>query len=242
MLSKPFADREDAGRQLAAALAKLNLTDPLIMALPRGGVPVAAVVADRLQAPLDLLLVRKLGAPGEPEFAIGAVVDGKTPSVVLHDDTIDRMAIPDFYVRGQIAKQLASIAKRRRRYLGDTESTSLHGRQVVIVDDGIATGATVEAALKAVGQAAAGRVILAVPVAPAATIDRLRAKADEIVCLAMPRRFGAVGAHYREFDQVSDDEVVRLLTEARSRRGGLPCATDPGDGDDATGNDKSHTR
>lgn len=212
-----FADRQDAGRQLAEAVEKLGLAAPAILALPRGGVPVAAVLAERLGAPLDVLLVRKIGAPAEPEFAIGAVVDGPTPATVLHRDTIDQLAVSKTYIDAETERQLAAIADRRRLYLGETEPTDLAGRDVVIVDDGIATGATVEAAMKAVRQSAARQVVLAVPVAPAKTIQRLRDVADQIICLAAPRVFGAVGAHYGDFRQVSDDEVKRILRQARSR-------------------------
>ena len=211
-----FADRQDAGQQLAEAVLALNLDDPVVLALPRGGVPVAAVLAERLKAPLDVLFARKIGAPGEPEFAIGAVVDGPAPATVLHEETIDRLAISRRYVDAEIARQLATIADRRRLYLGAAEPTDLTGKDVVIVDDGIATGATVEAAIKAVRQSAARQVVLAVPVAPAKTVERLRAATDQIVCLSAPRFFGAVGAHYNDFRQVSDDEVRRILHQARS--------------------------
>ena len=211
-----FANRQDAGQRLAEAVEKLGLADPVVLALPRGGVPVAAVLAERLKAPLDVLLARKIGAPGEPEFAIGAVVDGATPATVLHQDTIDRLAISREYVDAEIARQLSAIADRRRLYLGADAPVDLTGKDAVIVDDGIATGATIEAAIKAVRQSAARQVVLAVPVAPAKTIARLRGVADQIVCLSAPRVFGAVGAHYADFRQVADDEVKRLLRQARS--------------------------
>ena len=211
-----FANRQDAGQRLAEAVEKLGLADPVVLALPRGGVPVAAVLAERLKAPLDVLLARKIGAPGEPEFAIGAVVDGPAPATVLHDETIDRLAISRKYVEAEIARQLSAIADRRRLYLGEDAPADLTGKDAVIVDDGIATGATIEAAMKAVRQSAARQIVLAVPVAPASTIERLRGVADQIVCLSAPRHFGAVGAHYADFRQVADDEVKRLLRQARS--------------------------
>ena len=217
MARKSFADREDAGRQLADALDGLRLDDPVVLALPRGGVPVASIVAERLRAPLDLLLSRKIGAPGEPEFAIGAVVDGGAPAIVLHDETIARLGISKRYVDAEIARQLATIADRRRLYIGESAAVPLAGRDIVIVDDGIATGATVEAAIQAVRQSKVRQIILAVPVAPASAIDRLRSAVDRIVCPATPRYFGAVGAHYDDFRQISDDEVKRLMADARSR-------------------------
>ena len=211
-----FVDRQDAGQRLAEAVEKLGLADPVVLALPRGGVPVAAVLAERLKAPLDVLLARKIGAPGEPEFAIGAVVDGATPATVLHQDTIDRLAISREYIDAEIARQLSVIADRRRLYSGEDAPADPTGKDAVIVDDGIATGATIEAAMKAVRQSPARQVVLAVPVAPAKTIARLRGIADQIVCLSAPRVFGAVGSHYADFRQVADDEVKRLLRQARS--------------------------
>lgn len=216
MAKSTFVDRQDAGQRLAEAVEKLGLADPVILALPRGGVPVAAELADRLKAPLDVLLARKIGAPGEPEFAIGAVVDGSAPATVLHNETIERLAISQEYIDAEIARQLSAIADRRHLYLGDEGPVSLAGKDAVIVDDGIATGATIEAAMKAVRQSAARQIVLAVPVAPAKTIERLRGVADQIVCLSAPRLFGAVGAHYADFRQVADEEVKRLLRQARS--------------------------
>lgn len=211
-----FVDRQDAGQRLAEAVEKLGLADPVVLALPRGGVPVAAVLAERLKALLDVLLARKIGAPGEPEFAIGAVVDGPAPATVFHRETIDRLAISPEYIDAEVTRQLSTIADRRRLYLDEDEPADLTGKDVVIVDDGIATGATIEAAMKAVRQSTARQVVLAVPVAPAKTIERLRSVADQIVCLSAPQLFGAVGAHYADFRQVDDDEVKRLLRQARS--------------------------
>lgn len=211
-----FVDRLDAGQRLADEVEKLGLADPVVLALPRGGVPVAAVLAERLKAPLDVLLARKIGAPGEPEFAIGAVVDGPSPATVLHEETIDRLAISREYIDTEIARQRSAIADRRRLYSGEAAPIDLRVKDAVIVDDGIATGATIEAAMKAVRQSAARQIVLAVPVAPAKTIERLRGVADRIVCLSAPRVFGAVGAHYADFRQVADDEVKRLLRQARS--------------------------
>jgi putative phosphoribosyl transferase len=168
------------------------------------------------------------------------VVDGLKPSTVLHDATVEGLSIPKSYINRRVASELATIAKRRSRYLGDARPAELAGRTVVVVDDGIATGATVEASLLAVKNAGAARVVLAVPVAPADTTNRLREQTDDLVCLSTPRLFGAVGAHYEDFGQVGDAEVVRLLAAARSRCGGSSSTPDAGDGNNAAGNDTGH--
>ena len=209
-----FDDRRDAGRQLAAAAHGYAVEDPLVLALPRGGVPVAYEVAKALAAPMDLLFVRKIGAPGHPEYGIGAVVDGDNPQVVL-SEMVDQLGIPAAYVEQQKRRELEEIERRRRAYLGDREPLAIKGRTVMVVDDGIATGGTVRASLRALRSAEARRLILAVPVAAADTIESLRSEADEILCLATPDPFYAVGIHYRDFDQTSDEEVVRLLAQAQ---------------------------
>jgi len=209
-----FDDRRDAGRQLATAARGYAVEDPIILALPRGGVPVAYEVAKVLAAPMDLLFVRKIGAPGHPEYGIGAVVDGDNPQVVL-SDIVDQLGIPAAYIEQQKRRELEEIERRRREYLGDREPLAIKGRTVMVVDDGIATGGTVRASLRALRSAEARRLILAVPVAAADTIQSLRSEADEILCLATPEPFYAVGMHYRDFDQTSDEEVVRLLGQAQ---------------------------
>jgi putative phosphoribosyl transferase len=206
-----FVDRCDAGRKLAAAVGKLDLDDPLVLALPRGGVPVAAEVARALRAPLDLLLVRKIGAPGHEEYAIGALVDGDDPQVVLNEEVMAIVQPPPGYVDAEVKRQLAELERRRNAYLGTRKPTAVKGRTVVAVDDGIATGSTMTAALRALRKAGAVKIVLAVPVAPEDTIKKLRVEADEIVCLAMPKMFRAVGLHYANFGQTTDDEVVGLL-------------------------------
>jgi putative phosphoribosyl transferase len=209
-----FDDRRDAGRQLAAAARGYAVEDPIVLALPRGGVPVAYEVAQALGAPMDLLFVRKIGAPGHPEYGIGAVVDGDNPQVVL-SDIVDQLGIPAAYVEQQKRRELEEIERRRRAYLGDREPLAIKGRTVMVVDDGIATGGTVRASLRALRSAEARRLILAVPVAAPDTIASLRSEADEVLCLATPEPFYAVGMHYRDFDQTSDEEVVRLLAQAQ---------------------------
>lgn len=213
-----FRDRREAGIQLAEALKHLAPTHPLVLALPRGGVPVAFEVARALEADLDLLFVRKLGAPGYEELGIGAVVDGTDPQLVLNEDVVRQLAPSPNYIRAEMRRQLGEIERRRHAYLGGTAPTAVSGRTVIVVDDGIATGGTVKAALKGLRKAGPARLILAVPVAPQESIAALGAECDEIVCLAQPYPFFAVGAHYARFDQTSDEEVVRLLAAARAAR------------------------
>jgi len=211
-----FADRRDAGERLGQALSRFASLKPVILALPRGGVPVAFEVARALHVPLDLILVRKIGAPGHAEFGIGAVVDGADPQIVFNDEVIAQARIPQEYVEAETNRQLREIERRRRAYLGDRRPVPVRGRTVIVVDDGIATGGTVRAALKALRRSGAGHTILAVPVAPPETLDQLKDEVDEIVCLSAPTPFFAVGLHYRDFGQTSDAEVVELLREAEA--------------------------
>jgi putative phosphoribosyl transferase len=208
-----FADRRAAGRRLAARLHHLRPDEPLVLALPRGGVPVGFEVAQGLDAPLDILLVRKIGVPWQPELALGAVVDGADPQVLINEGLAGELAVERSYIKSETARQLSEIERRRRVYLGDKPPPALGGRTIVIVDDGIATGSTARAALRAVRKAGARRIVLAVPVAPADTIEQLGAEVDEIVCLSSPSPFIAVGAHYGEFPQLADADVVALLAE-----------------------------
>ena len=213
-----FRDRRDAGKQLATALARFKGEQPLILALPRGGVPVAFEVALALHAELDLLLVRKIGAPGHQELAIGAVVDGKNPQLVLNEDVIAVAAPPPGYVEAEQKRQLAEIERRRQLYRGDAVPPDIAGRTVIVVDDGIATGASMKAALRGVRRNQPRRLILAVPVAPPSTLEEMAKECDEIICLAAPEWFHAVGSHYVDFAQTSDDEVMALLAEAKALR------------------------
>jgi putative phosphoribosyl transferase len=188
---------------------------PVVLALPRGGVPVAFEVAKALRAPLDLVFVRKIGAPGHAEFGLGAVVDGAHPQVVLNEDALDHVRVPPGYVEVEIQRQLKEIERRREHYLAGRRSVDVEGRVAIVVDDGIATGGTVRAALKGLSRARPARLALAVPVAPADTIERLRTEADEVICLMTPEPFYAVGEHYDDFRQTSDREVTTLLDEAQ---------------------------
>ena len=209
----PFDDRVDAGRRLAKALAGYKDQQPVILALPRGGVPVAAEIASALDAPLDLVLVRKLGVPFQPELAMGAVVDGKTPIVVRNDHVISICNVSEVAFGAAREEQLAEIERRRKRYLGSRGHPELKGRTVIVVDDGIATGATARAALRALRLRHPRRLVLAVPVAPTESIRSLKDAADAIVCLEEYADFGAIGMFYAHFPQISDEEVIRLLAQ-----------------------------
>ncbi len=210
-----FRDRADAGRRLAEALARYRDAAPLVLALPRGGVPVGFEVAKALEAQLDVLLVRKIGVPGHEELALGAVVDGVDPQVVVNENVMAMAAPPAGYLEAAKARELEEIERRRRAYRGDRPPVPVRDRTVIIVDDGIATGATVRAALRGVRQAGPARLVLAVPVAPAETVASLREECDEVVCLETPEPFYAVGLHYGDFGQTTDDEVVNLLAKAQ---------------------------
>lgn len=211
-----FSDRRDAGRKLAQALAHYSAASPIVLALPRGGVPVAFEVAQALKAPLDLLFVRKIGAPGHPEFGIGAVVDGQDPQIVLNPEAA-QIGVPEAYIEATSERELQEIERRRQAYLGGREPIAVRDRTVIVVDDGIATGSTVRAALRGLARTGANRIVLAVPVAARDTIESLRFEADEVVCLATPEPFYAVGPYYADFSQTSDHEVVELLDATRHR-------------------------
>jgi predicted phosphoribosyltransferase/dienelactone hydrolase len=210
----PFADRIEAGRHLAHALLHLKDKKPIVLALPRGGVPVAFEIAQALDAPLDVALVRKVGAPGQPELGIGAVVDGANPQLVLNEDVMEIVRPSRSYVDAEAERQLAEIERRRGLYRHGRAPLSIQGRTVIVVDDGIATGGTMKAVLSALRQSKPEHLVLAVPVAPSDTIATLSDLADEVICLATPEPFHAVGMHYRDFTQTSDSEVVDLLARA----------------------------
>ena len=207
----PFIDRTDAGRQLAKALARYKAQRPLVLALPRGGVPVAAEVATVLDAPLDLILVRKIGVPFQPELAMGAVVDGREPVIVRNEDVISLTGVSEQEFNATCDQQLAEIERRRKLYLGNRPHPLIAGRTVIVVDDGIATGATTRAALQAIRMRKPSKLVLAVPVAPTESLKELRGEADEIICLEDYEDFGAIGLFYSDFRQVSDTEVIEIL-------------------------------
>ena len=209
-----FDDRADAGARLAEEVARLDLIDPVVLALPRGGVPVGLAVARKLSAPLDLILVRKIGVPGHEELAAGAVVDGDCHEVVFNEGVLRSIGRGPEDFREAISVKLAEIGARRDAWMSGRTPAPLVGRSAIVVDDGIATGATVRAALKAARRRAPAEVILAVPVAPRDTLGQLAPLADRIVCLETPEPFLAVGVHYRQFAQVSDAEVAQIMTAA----------------------------
>ncbi len=207
----PFRNRADAGRKLAAALAAYKDERPVVLALPRGGVPVAAEVASALDAPLDLVLVRKLGVPIQPELAMGAVVDGAAPIVVRNEDVIRLTGVSEEDMQAVCAEELAEIERRRDRYLGARARLDIAGRVAIVVDDGIATGATTRAALRALRLRGPKKLVLAVPVAPTETLAAMREEADDVVCLEDYADFGAIGFFYADFRQVGDAEVIAAL-------------------------------
>lgn len=213
---QPFADRRTAGQQLAAALEHLRGEDLVVLGLPRGGVPVAYEVALALQAPLDVVVVRKLGLPGQPELAMGAVGEGGV--VVLNQRVLALGRVGPDELRDVREREAAEVERRALRLRGPGRREPLTGRTAVLVDDGIATGATARAACQVVRAHGAARIVVAVPVAPPPAVEELRADADEVVCLSVPERFGAVGAFYVDFGQTSDEEVARLLREVRGTR------------------------
>jgi predicted phosphoribosyltransferase len=203
-----FEDRRDAGHRLAEALAGLRGTDAVVLGIPRGGVIVAEVVASELSLPLDVVVPRKIGAPGNPELGLGAVAPGVR---VLDRKMIDRLRVPEAYLDAEVAAQEREIARRLERYRAGRPGLDVSGLVAVVVDDGVATGGTAIAALRWAKAAGAARVVLAVPVAPFSTIERLRGEADEVVALETPEPFYAVGEWYRRFTQTPDDEVVTAL-------------------------------
>jgi len=206
-----FRDRSDAGRRLAKALAGYKDRQPVILALPRGGVPVAAEVAAALNAPLDLILVRKIGVPFQPELAMGAVVDGGAPIIVRNEDVIRHAGIDESEFKAVCDDEIAEIERRRQRYLGSRQRVDVSGRTAIVIDDGVATGATTRVALRATRMRKPKRLVLAVPVAPTDSLPALYGDADDVVCLEDHALFGAIGFYYADFSQVPDEEVIEIL-------------------------------
>jgi putative phosphoribosyl transferase len=209
-----FADRREAGERLAESLAPLRDEPLVVLGIPRGGVEVAAVVAETLGAPLDVVIPRKVGAPGNPELGLGAVAEGVQ---VLDQHLIGLLGVSDRYLRSEIAAQEEEIRRRSAAYRGQRPPAELAGRIAIVIDDGVATGGTAAAALRWARSRGASRVILAVPVAPPEGVRRLAKEADEVRALASPEPFYAVGQWYEEFPQVSDEQVVEMLARAADR-------------------------
>ena len=210
----PFENRPDAGRKLARALAAYKDQDPVVLALPRGGVPVAAEVATALGALLDIVLVRKLGVPHQPELAMGALVDGREPIIVRNDEVIKWAGVNDAQFTRVCERERAEIARRRRLYLGQRTHAEISGRNVIVIDDGLATGATMRAALHATRARGPQKLVLAIPVAPTMALALMHGEADDVVCLETYEPFGAIGYYYKDFTQTSDEEVIRALARS----------------------------
>ena len=213
----PFENREDAGRRLAARLERYRDERPVVFALPRGGVPVGFEISRALGAPLDVFVARKLGAPGQPEFGIGAVAPGGVR--VLNGNVVERLGIPADYLEAVTRKETAEVERRLRHFRGGRPEPEVRGRTVILVDDGLATGVTAQAAVEALRRLEPRRLVLAAPVCAAQTAERLGPEVDELVCLTEPPDLGAIGFWYRNFEQTSDEEVIGLLERAR-REGG----------------------
>jgi putative phosphoribosyl transferase len=213
MKRQQFRDRREAGQMLAARLkAYANRSDVLVLALPRGGVPVAFEVAKALHAPLDVLIVRKLGVPGYKELAMGAIASGGV--LVLNDDVVQMLVIPDEVIEEVAAREQQEVKRREHLYRGERGGYDVHGRTVILVDDGMATGATMRAAVAALKQQQPARIVLAVPVAASSTYEVFATQVDELVCVLRPEAFLAVGFWYEHFPQTSDEQVRDLLQQA----------------------------
>ncbi len=220
-----FTDRKEAGRELAAALMRFKAESPVVLAVPRGGVPVAYEVARALEAPLDIIVARKLGAPGHHELGLGAIVDGDHPQSVLNEDIIRELRVSAQYIQTEIETELKEIRRRQTAYRKGRPAAEVAGRTVIVIDDGIATGGSIRAALRGVKRMGPGKLVLAVPVAPPETIAALSGEADEIVCLEAPEYFMAIGEFYDDFRQTRDEEVIELLEAASRWPAGAPGRT-----------------
>lgn len=221
MKEQQFRDRTEGGQMLATKLAAYaNRPDVLVLALPRGGVSVAFEVARALHAPLDVIIVRKLGVPGEEELAMGAIASGGVR--VLNDDVVQMLAIPEEVINKVAAHEQRELERRELLYRGDRPAYEVHGHTIILVDDGIATGATMRAAVAAVRQQQPARIVIAVPAAASSTCEEFAAEVDELVCVIRPEEFFAVGFWYENFSQTTDEEVRDLLQQAMHEQLGTP--------------------
>lgn len=206
-----FRNRKQAGELLAEEVARRAFPDPIVLGLPRGGVPVAAEVAAKLKAPLDIILVRKIGAPMQRELAVGAVVDGGAPEIVRNEELISLVGLTEDQFQQEAKRQLEIIEERRKLWVAGRARIPVKGKTAIIVDDGIATGATVKASLHALKRQGPQRIVIATPVASRESLEELRRETDDVICLETPEYLGAIGFFYAEFSQVSDAEVSRIL-------------------------------
>lgn len=213
-MATPYADRHQAGKILADELKDYaDESQVIVLALPRGGVPVGAIIAEALDAPLDVILVRKLGLPGHEELAMGAIATGNAR--VMNDDVLRFERVSESAIERVVEKERKELERREKTYRGDRPLPDLEGRTVILVDDGLATGATMRAAIQVVRQQSPGKIVMAVPVAPRDTLEKMREEADEVVCPSVPSSFMGIGQWYQDFGQTSDQEVKDLLEQAR---------------------------
>jgi putative phosphoribosyl transferase len=222
----PFVDREDAGRKLAGRLARYRDEIPMVFALPRGGVPVGYEISRSFGVPLEVFVARKLGAPGQPEFGIGAVAPGGVR--ILNEDVVRRLGIPEDYLERVTERETAEVERRLRHFRGERPEPDVRNRTVILVDDGLATGVTARAAVKALRQREPRRLVLAAPVCAAQTAELLGPEVDDLVCLEAPSDLGAIGFWYRDFAQTSDEEVIELLERSRREREERPVTVSAG--------------
>lgn len=222
-----FRNRAEAGRLLAERLKSRQLEAPIVLALPRGGVPVADEIAEALRAPLDLIIVRKVGLPYQPELAIAAVIDGDHPQIVVNDDVAAAAGIARDQIEHLAKPEIQELERRREAYMRGRPPLDLRDRDVVVVDDGIATGASIRAAILGMRRRSPRRLILAVPIAAKDTIGELRNLVDDVVCLATPDPLYAIGHHYEDFHQMTDEEVLEILCKAERRSPDAPPKPTP---------------
>ena len=210
-----FNDRVDAGKRLASALADFKGKDAIVLAIPRGGVVVGFEIAQALNAPLDVIIPRKVGAPDNPELAIGAMTEDGT--IILDENLVNYLGVSEDYIKEESKRQKIEIERRLKMYRKNEPYPNLKGREVIVVDDGIATGSTMKAALASVKNRGAKTVAVAVPVGPPSTIQELKKQADKVICLYTPEYFQAIGQFYKDFEQTTDEEVIQLLKESKHR-------------------------
>lgn len=212
-MRSPYRDRRQAGRKIAARLLQLELPDPVVLALARGGLPVGSEIATALDAPLDIVLVRKIGSPGNPELALGALAEGEPPELVVNDDVRSLLGIEDATVEAGVRQATLENQRRRALYRPDLPPVDVAGRSAIVVDDGIATGATIRAALRSVRRRGPARLVLAVGVATPSILAELASEVDDIVCPLRTEHLHAVGMHFLDFSAVEDHEVIELLSQ-----------------------------